>query len=131
MTNLTAITIMAVVFGILVILGAAEMVLHRRTLRRLPVRIHVNGTRGKTSVVRLIAAGLRAGGLRVCSKTTGSFAAVTGPDGEDYPLHRPAQPNVIEQMRVLRRLVPFEPDAGGHGMHGVAAPVSVADPSVR
>jgi len=110
-TNLTAITIMAVVFGILVILGAAEMVLHRRTLRRLPVRIHVNGTRGKTSVVRLIAAGLRAGGLRVCSKTTGSFAAVTGPDGEDYPLHRPAQPNVIEQMRVLRRLVPFEPDA--------------------
>jgi len=86
------------------------MLIHRRVLRRLPVRVHVNGTRGKTSVVRLITAGLRAGGKRVCSKTTGSFAAVTGPDGEDYPLHRPNQPNIIEQMRVMRRVVGFRPE---------------------
>ena len=94
----------------LIALGLLETLLHRRVLAQLPVRIHVNGTRGKTSVVRLIAAGLRAGGKRVCSKTTGSFAAVTGPDGEDYPLHRPNQPNIIEQMRVMRRLVGFQPD---------------------
>ncbi len=91
-------------------LGLIEMLIHRRVLRQLPVRVHVNGTRGKTSVVRLITAGLRAGGKRVCSKTTGSFASVTGPDGEDYPLHRPNQPNIIEQMRVMRRLVAFGPD---------------------
>ncbi|MDT8410366.1 MAG: poly-gamma-glutamate synthase PgsB [Wenzhouxiangellaceae bacterium] len=110
MTSLTAIAVIAASFAILCILGVAEMLVHRRVLARLPVRIHVNGTRGKTSVVRLIAAGLRAGGKRVCSKTTGSFAAVTGPDGEDYPLHRPNQPNIIEQMRVMRRLVAFDPD---------------------
>ena len=102
MTSLMAIGVIATVFVVLCLLGIVESLVHRRVLARLPVRIHVNGTRGKTSVVRLIAAGLSAGGLRVCSKTTGSFAAVTGPDGEDYPLHRPAQPNVIEQMRVLR-----------------------------
>lgn len=95
---------------VLIGLGLIEQLIHRRALSRLPIRIHVNGTRGKTSVVRLIAAGLRAGGLRVCSKTTGSFAAVTGPDGDDYPLHRPNQPNIIEQMRVMRRLVGFEPE---------------------
>jgi len=110
MTSLTAISVIATIFVVLCLLGLVETLVHRRVLARLPVRIHVNGTRGKTSVVRLIAAGLRAGGLRVCSKTTGSFAAVTGPDGEDYPLHRPTQPNVIEQMRVMRRLVAFEPD---------------------
>lgn len=87
-----------------------ETLVHRRVLRRLPVRVHVNGTRGKTSVVRLIAAGLRAGGRRVCAKTTGSFAALTGPDGQDYPIHRPNQPNIIEQMRIMRRLVGFRPD---------------------
>jgi len=104
---------MTTIAGILVILlalGVMETVMHRRILRRLPVRVHVNGTRGKTSVVRLIAAGLRGGGKRVCSKTTGSFAAVTGPDGKDYPLYRPNQPNIIEQMRVMRRLAGFEPE---------------------
>ncbi|WP_258870835.1 MULTISPECIES: poly-gamma-glutamate synthase PgsB [unclassified Wenzhouxiangella] len=95
---------------VLILLGLVEILLHRRVLRQLPIRIHVNGTRGKTSVVRLITAGLHAGGKRVCSKTTGSFAAVTGPDGEDYPLHRPNQPNIIEQMRVMRRVVAFRPE---------------------
>jgi len=37
-----------------------EMQRHRSMLRRIPMRIHVNGTRGKSSVTRLIAAGLRA-----------------------------------------------------------------------
>ncbi|NBD95059.1 MAG: poly-gamma-glutamate synthase PgsB [Gammaproteobacteria bacterium] len=110
MSNSFAIVTVASILIFLIGLGVAETLIHRRVLRRLPVRVHVNGTRGKTSVVRLIAAGLRAGGKRVCSKTTGSFAAVTGPDGEDYPLHRPNQPNIIEQMRVMRRLVGFRPD---------------------
>lgn len=109
--NGTSLAIVALLLGVLVFLGALEMAVHRVVVSRLPVRIHVNGTRGKTSVVRLIAAGLRAGGMTVCSKTTGSFAAVTGPKGEDYPLYRPSQPNIIEQMRVMRRLLQFSPDA--------------------
>ena len=35
---------------------------HQRNVNAIPIRIHVNGTRGKSSVTRLIAAGLRAGG---------------------------------------------------------------------
>ena len=31
----------------------------RRDLSRIPIRIHVNGTRGKSSVTRLIAGALR------------------------------------------------------------------------
>lgn len=110
MPQLLPVIVTAVIVAILVMLGIIEMLAHKRVLARLAVRIHVNGTRGKTSVVRLIAAGLRGGGMRVCSKTTGSFAAITGPDGEDYPLHRPDPPNIIEQMRVLRRIAAFDPE---------------------
>lgn len=42
--------------------------------RRVGLRIHVNGTRGKSSVCRLIGAGLHAGGLRAMVKTTGLAA---------------------------------------------------------
>ncbi|MBB4210369.1 poly-gamma-glutamate synthase PgsB/CapB [Rhodothalassium salexigens DSM 2132] len=97
-------------WAFLVVFLVLEASYHRRTLKQIPIRIHVNGTRGKTSVVRLINAGLRAGGYRVVAKTTGSFAAFTGPDGIDYPIHRPDHPNIIEQMRVIWRMRRFDPE---------------------
>jgi len=63
--------------------------------------IHVNGIRGKSSVSRLIDAGLRAGGLRVFTKTTGSCPAIIGVDGSEKPLHRWGKPSIKEQLRVL------------------------------
>ncbi|MBD3366884.1 MAG: poly-gamma-glutamate synthase PgsB, partial [Candidatus Eisenbacteria bacterium] len=36
--------------------GLVEYRLHVRRLGALPVRVHVNGTRGKSSVTRLISA---------------------------------------------------------------------------
>ncbi len=98
MTGIEAIFAITV---ILVALGVAETVTHRRRLRRIAVRIHVNGTRGKSSVVRLIAAGLRADGRRVCAKTTGSLARMILPDGREVPIYRPAGPNIIEQKRIV------------------------------
>ena len=41
----------------------------RKGLRHI---IHVNGTRGKSTVCRLIDAGLKAGGHKVFTKTTGT-----------------------------------------------------------
>lgn len=46
----------------LIVYGLYEFTLHRQRVASIPIRIHVNGTRGKSSVTRLIAAGLRAGG---------------------------------------------------------------------
>jgi poly-gamma-glutamate synthase PgsB/CapB len=95
----------------LLVYFAIESLVHRFALQRIPVRIHVNGTRGKTSVARLIAAGLRAGGLRVYAKTSGTLAAVTDENGNEYPVFRFAQPNIIEQLRVMRRISAYRPDA--------------------
>jgi poly-gamma-glutamate synthase PgsB/CapB len=63
----------------------------------------VNGTRGKSSVTRLIAAGLRAGGIRTAAKTTGSAARYIHPDGSEEPVSRPGPPNIREQLGIVRR----------------------------
>jgi gamma-polyglutamate synthase len=88
-------------FVVLVSLGVLEAVFHKRNIARIPIRIHVNGTRGKSSVVRLIAGGLREQGLPTCAKTTGTLARFILPDGSEYPVFRPAGANVIEQVRVI------------------------------
>ncbi len=82
---------------------AVEMLRHRQTLRSLPIRIHVNGTRGKSSVTRLIAYGLRAGGFRVFAKTTGSAARMLHVDGTERPIVRRSPPNIREQIGIMRR----------------------------
>ncbi len=97
--------------GSLVGLGLLESFLHRRNLATIPTRIHVNGTRGKSSVTRLIAAGLRASGKRTCAKTTGTLARMILPDGAEYPVFRPARANVIEQIRIVRAAAEIESEA--------------------
>lgn len=86
---------------LLLVLGAAEGIRHRRNLGRIRIRIHVNGTRGKSSVTRLIAGGLRAGGIVTCAKTTGTEASMILPDGSEYPIYRPSGANIIEQVRIV------------------------------
>ena len=89
--------------SVLTALGAWEMARHVLHRRRIPIRVHVNGSRGKSSVARLIAAGLRAGGLRVVAKTTGSAAAVIHVDGSETPIRRRGGPNIREQLGVIRQ----------------------------
>jgi poly-gamma-glutamate synthase PgsB/CapB len=97
----TKLTLLVAMLAVLLLLGAVEGLRHRRNLKRIPIRIHVNGTRGKSSVVRLIAGGLRAGGIVTCAKTTGTEAAMILPDGSEYPIYRPSHPNIIEQVRIV------------------------------
>ncbi len=78
---------------------------HQRMLERIPLRVHVNGTRGKSSVTRLIAGGLRAGGRRTFAKTTGTMARIIWPDGSEGDVYRVGRPNIIEQIRIVRRAV--------------------------
>jgi poly-gamma-glutamate synthase PgsB/CapB len=94
--------------GLLISSGAAELAAHRRRLKQIPVRIHVNGTRGKSSVARLIAAGLRFAGMRTCCKTTGTLPRMIMPDGSEYPVFRPSKANVVEQIRIVAAAVEAE-----------------------
>ena len=63
--------------------------------------IHVNGIRGKSTVTRLIDAGLRAGGFRVFCKTTGTVPMMIGTDNIARPLRRRGRANIKEQLDML------------------------------
>lgn len=81
----------------------AERIRARRDRARLEHVIHVNGTRGKSTVTRLIAAGLRAGGWRTACKTTGTDPIYSGVDGSERLIRRIAPSNIREQLRILHR----------------------------
>jgi len=80
---------------------ATERVRLERALRRVPRRVAVTGTRGKSGVTRLIAAGLRASGARVLAKTTGSKPVLIFPDGSEREIARTGPASVREQVRLV------------------------------
>jgi len=98
---MVALTTLAAATGGLLALGAAEAFAHRRRLQQIPCRIHVAGTRGKSSVTRLVAAGLRAGQRVTAAKTTGTLPRMILPDGREWPVFRPRGANINEQVRIV------------------------------
>lgn len=108
---LTPIYILGVLTLILLLIGAIEFWQHQRSLDAIPLRIHVNGTRGKSSVTRLIAAGLRAGGVRTFAKTTGTAPRIIDSQGNDRIIHRLRSASIGEQVRLMRFFAQEKPDA--------------------
>ena len=78
-----------------------ERVRLARARRRVPRRIAITGTRGKSDVTRLVAAGLRASGARVLAKTTGSRPILILPDGSEREIARPGPASIREQIRLV------------------------------
>ncbi len=73
-----------------------------RAVRDIPLRICVTGTRGKSSVTRLIAACLREAGMSVLAKTTGSKPCLILPDGKETEIERLGNPSILEGKKVLK-----------------------------
>ena len=96
---------------LLVFVGAVELMLHRSHLRKIPLRIHVNGSRGKSSITRLIAAGLNTGGISTFAKTTGSATRFIHPDGAEDVVRRNGMANISEQIRVIKNISKHHADA--------------------
>lgn len=94
-------------------LGALERWRYRRRLAAIPLRISVNGSRGKSTVTRLLTGALAAGGYRPLGKTTGTEARlVLGWSGEEVTVRRrPEGPNIGEQRDMTRRAVAAAADA--------------------
>jgi poly-gamma-glutamate synthase PgsB/CapB len=99
-----------VLFLILAIYGFWEYRNHQFHLSRLTIRIHVNGSRGKSSVTRLITGGLRRGGYKVFGKTTGTKPRMLFVNGNEVPVRRIGKPNIIEQIRIVTRAAEQKPD---------------------
>ena len=102
--------ILGILLLFLLTAGIIEYQVHHRALAMIPLRVHVNGTRGKSSVTRLIAAGLRAGGLRTFAKTTGTAPRVIDAEGKDRIIHRLRLPSIGEQVRLMSYFSKEKPD---------------------
>ena len=98
---MSALGILGIVAASMVGLGLVERTIHRRRLQSIPIRVHVSGTRGKSSVTRLIAAGMRHAGIVTAAKTTGTLPRLILPDGREVPVFRPSGANIIEQTRIV------------------------------
>ncbi len=96
------------------VLFALYLVCDRLALDRwrasIPLRIAVTGTRGKSSVTRIIASILRENGMKVIAKTTGSQARIVLPDGSEIEVRRRGTPSIIEQKDLIRRAAKIKAD---------------------
>ena len=81
----------------------AESLIVRRRVNSISTRVHVNGTRGKSSVTRYIAAGLRAANMRCWGKVTGVHPTIIKPDGSALLIQRRGGARVQEQFRIISR----------------------------
>lgn len=99
------IVLLAFLLVVLIATGARERQLHQRNIDAIPHRVIVNGTRGKSSVTRLIGAGLRAGGANVFAKTTGTKPCMIINNQEEVPVVRLGRANIREQIGMYRQAV--------------------------
>ncbi len=88
---------------VLIAAGLMEHALHQKRLAKIPIRILVNGTRGKTSVSKILVAALNQNGVRTVGRTTGSEASMIMPDGTIVPIQRRSYARITEMLPFVRR----------------------------
>jgi gamma-polyglutamate synthase len=88
--------------AVLAALGLFEWVRHHQRLASITIRIHVNGTRGKSSVTRLLAGALREAGIRVVARTTGTEPRHILEDGTEQRIERRGNPRIVELVDTVR-----------------------------
>lgn len=83
--------------------GVWEYKRHLRKLHSIPIRVNVNGIRGKSTVTRLITAIVKEAGYKTVGKTTGTQARMIYwyTDEEEPIIRRKEGPNIGEQRRVV------------------------------
>jgi poly-gamma-glutamate synthase PgsB/CapB len=95
-------TVLLIVFIVVSIYGVIEFALHQKRILSIPIRIHINGTRGKSSVTRLIGAALREAGIKTITKVTGTYPRLMLENGCEVAIYRKAEANIIEQLSIIK-----------------------------
>jgi poly-gamma-glutamate synthase PgsB/CapB len=81
----------------------SESILLNRRIKKIPLRISVTGTRGKSTVTRLLASILEENGKRVIAKTTGSEPCIILPDRKEMKIKRRGMVSIQEQLKFIKK----------------------------
>ena len=88
-------------------LGIKEKRRHTNRLNKIPVRININGIRGKSTITRMVYSVLREDHIRVVGKTTGTDARMLyWFTDKEYPvIRKPQGANIGERRDIIRKVV--------------------------
>ncbi|TKH22261.1 poly-gamma-glutamate synthase PgsB [Bacillus cereus] len=97
----------------LIVYGIWEQMCHKKRLNSIPIRINVNGIRGKSTVTRLITGVVKEANYKTVGKTTGTSARmIYWFTKEETPIKRRKEgPNIGEQRRVVKEVADLEAEA--------------------
>ena len=88
-----------------------ENYVHQGLLEKIPLRIHVNGTRGKSQTTEFLTYGLQAAGIKAMGKVTGVVPFLIHTDGTRTKIKRISPASIREQRRVVYQAVHEEAQA--------------------
>lgn len=80
-----------------------ESLIIKKSIYSIGLRVHVNGTRGKSSIVKYIYAGLKAPHVKVMAKITGETPTLLLPDGSSETIKRRGSARVQEQFKIIHK----------------------------
>jgi poly-gamma-glutamate synthase PgsB/CapB len=91
-----------VLIGLLIV-GIIEKIKHQKNIDSIPIRININGIRGKSTVTRLTTGIMVEAGYRTVGKTTGTAARMIYWNSDvEKPIKRRLEgPNIREQKMVV------------------------------
>lgn len=88
-----------------------ESLVIKKSIYSIGFRVHVNGTRGKSSIVKYIYAGLKDTNLKVMAKVTGETPTLLLPDGSSETIKRRGSARVQEQFKIIYKAKRKKADA--------------------
>lgn len=102
--KVVSILLIAIVMIVLCGLGILERKRLNRNVKQIPLRINVNGIRGKSTATRFITAILQDAGYQVVGKTTGTSARllVWNQEEEKEIKRHPVGANIGEQVAIIK-----------------------------
>ncbi|MCT1577899.1 poly-gamma-glutamate synthase PgsB [Oceanobacillus kimchii] len=105
--------IIVLLASLAIFFGIKEKMINDKNVASIPVRINVNGIRGKSTVTRLITGILQEAGYHTVGKTTGTDARMLyWFDSQEAPIKRRLEgPNIGEQRKVISKASDLKADA--------------------
>ncbi len=104
---LVALFLCLIVIGLLVF----EKLWIDRNIKRIPIRIHVNGTRGKSTVVKYISEILRTNNYKTVSKITGVTPTLFDHNNNPHEIKRRGGARITEQFKIMHKAAFLNSDA--------------------